>query len=580
MIITVKIMNDMNRINGHDMDLQGLLDSFPFYVLLVDSDHHIVMANKAAVSMCREPDKMIGGYCPKVIHNIDGPFAFCPLEEAVQKDSAVEREFFEPNHMKWMSSAIYPTRYETSEGKKIYLHFTHDITDKKNAQEKLEYLAYHDLLTGLPNRLLFSDRLAQAIQTAKRTGKNIGVMSLDIDSFKMINSMVGYGQGDMIIKEVAARLSDRLRSSDTVACIGSDKFMILAQNITGTGSVMTVAEKIMNSFKKPFRLNDQEIYITASIGVSLFPVDGADDGSLIKNADIALNKAKENGKNQYLFCSPLLKANVQKYMKISNNLYSALERNELVIYYQPQVSFNTKKIIGLEALLRWDNPEMGMIPPKDFIPAAEQTGLIIPMGDWVLRNACLQNKAWQDAGLPHIRMAVNISGIQFQNPHISEHIARILKETELDPEYLELEITESLAMKESDYFIKTIKDLRKLGIMISIDDFGTEYSSLKYLKQLPVTRIKIAMPFIQGIALNEKDEAITKTIITIANNLGMSVIAEGVETKQQQSFLIDHDCYEMQGFYYYKPMPAEKIEILLKEDKPIDFSIESAVSTC
>ena len=583
----------MNENIENDFDLQGILDALPFYILLIDSKHHILMANKAVKqALGKDPDQIIGGYCPKVIHNSDQPIPQCPLEEAVCQGHAVEREFYDPDHKRWISSVVYPTEFQTQSGEKIYLHLTYDITDRQNAQndlkesiqklnkemadhliaqERIKYLAYHDHLTGLPNRLLFSDRLNQSILLAPRIEGTIGVIFLDLDNFKIVNDAMGHDQGDELLKLVATRLSGVVRKSDTVARIGGDEFIIMVQDLKNVDGAIKIADKIINSFNQPFKINDQDTYISASMGVSIYLTDGEDVETLIKNADMAMYQAKEMGKNQYVFCSPLMKTNIIESMKLGNSLHRALERDELVIYYQPQVSYSSKKIVGLEALLRWNHPELGLISPCRFIPIAEQTGLIIPIGDWVLRNACMQNKAWQDAGLPRIRVAVNLSIIQFQNLNIANQIADILRETGLDPNYLELEITESIVMKEADYIVQTLNALKKLGITIALDDFGTDYSSLRYLKQLPIDRIKIAMPFVQGIAVNDKDEAITKAIIVLARNLEMSVIAEGVETKQQQNFLTRRMCDEMQGFYYYKPMPAREIEAILRKNAIISF---------
>ena len=576
-----------------DFDLQSILDAFPFYIMLIDASHHILMANKAVKqALGKDPDQIIGGYCPKVIHNSDRPIHECPLEVAVSKGHAVEIEYFDPDHKRWVSSAIYPTEFRTHGEENIYLHMIFDITDRQNAQndlkesiqklnneiadhlkaqERIKYLAYHDHLTGLPNRLLFSDRLNQSIFLAPRIEGTIGVLLLDLDDFKMMNDAMGHDQGDELLKVVATRLSSIVRKSDTVARLGGDEFIIMVQNLKDVDGIIKIAGKIISSFNQPFKINNQDFYVTASMGVSVYQIDGEDFETLIKNADIAMYKAKEMGKNQYVLCSPLMKINIIESMKLGNSLHRALERNELVIYYQPQVSYSSKRIVGVEALLRWNHPELGLVSPGKFIPIAEQTGLIIPIGEWVLRNACMQNKAWQDAGLPHIRVAVNLSIIQFQNLKIAKQIADVLKETGLDPNYLELEITESIVMKEADYIVQTLSSLKKLGITIALDDFGTDYSSLRYLKQLPIDRIKIAMPFVQGIAINDKDEAIIKAIIVLARNLEMSVIAEGVETKQQQNFLTKRMCDEMQGFYYYKPMPAQEIEAIMRNNAIINF---------
>lgn len=441
-----------------------------------------------------------------------------------------------------------------------------EIEERKKIQDKITQLAYHDHLTGLPNRLLFTDRLSQAIFLARRTENPLGVFFVDLDAFKMVNDTMGHDQGDELLREVARRMTCAVRCDDTVCRVGGDEFIVLVQNLSEPEDITKIARKIIDCFNKPYKLRGQDFFITSSVGVAMYPTDGDDVETLIKNADIAMYKAKESGKNRYVLCTPIMKEKVMEAVTLTNSLYRALERNELFLNYQPQVSCDTGKIIGVEALLRWNHPELGLIPPSKFIPLAEQTGLIMPIGDWVLRTACKQNKAWRDAGLPHIRMAVNLSLQQLQNPSLVSRVEEIMRETGMNPGCLELEITESIAMNESEDVIEVLNKFKKQGISISIDDFGTEYSSLSRLKQLPIDRIKIAMPFVQGISVSEKDEAITKAIIVLAKNLGLHTIAEGVETKQQLSFLSQRMCEEIQGFYYYKPLPPEEIEAILRSD--------------
>lgn len=429
----------------------------------------------------------------------------------------------------------------------------------------IEQLAYYDHLTGLPNRLLFSDKLEQAILKTKNTDKILAVLFLDLDDFKMINDTMGHDLGDQLLIDLAKRLLDVLYPTDMVSRFGGDEFIVLANNLTNPDEVKLIAERILGVFEKPFKLNNLEIHVTASIGIALYPIDGEDKEILIKNADLAMYKAKSKGRNQYEICTALMKITMAKNVEMYNSLHLAIERNELVLYYQPQVSYHSGKIIGVEALLRWNHPQLGMVAPGKFIPLAEQTGLISSIGDWVIRNACQQNKLWQDAGLPCIRMALNLSIHQF-NTQIVNQVSTILEETGLNPEYLELEITETIAMQETGYIIEVLQAFQALGITISIDDFGTEYSSLNYLKHLPVDRIKIAIPFVQGIGVSDKDEAITIAIIHLARNLGLKVIAEGVENKAQLIFLTRRMCNEIQGFYFYKPMPANEIEALLRNN--------------
>lgn len=431
------------------------------------------------------------------------------------------------------------------------------------ADKQVEFMAYYDNLTKLPNRFLFSDRVNQAIELSKRTGKLISIIFIDLDNFKSVNDTIGHKGGDVLLQQVAKRLVGVLRKTDTVARFGGDEFMIMLNNITDYDMVTKIADKIMEIFSETFVVNNQEFLITASAGIAISPIDGEESEILVKNADIAMYKAKAKGKNQYALCSKAMKEEVQMSMELSNDLYRALDRNELVVYYQPQIDLVTKKISGAEALLRWMHPTRGMISPGIFIPIAEKNSLINSIGEWVLREACIQNKKWQDKGLPEINIAINLSAIQILNPKLSSNLANIIKETGLDPKYIELEITESIAIKETNHVIEVLNKLKKIGVSIAIDDFGTEYSSLSRLKMLPIDRIKIDMQFIQGLETNEKDKSITMVIINLAKSLGMNVLAEGVETENQLDFLNQKMCNNVQGYYYYKPMPADEMEKIL-----------------
>ncbi|PKM58299.1 MAG: diguanylate cyclase [Firmicutes bacterium HGW-Firmicutes-3] len=437
------------------------------------------------------------------------------------------------------------------------------ITLRKEALEKIEQIMHYDSLTGFPNRVRLEDKLRHEINIAKRHEKRIGILFLDLDGFKPVRNTLGQFQEGEFIKTVAVRLKNLVQESDIVARLGGDKFIIMIQNPENSEFVRTVANKIITAFRQPFEVNQNEIYVTVSIGISVFPRDGETHEDLIKNAELAMYKAKEKGKNQSVLCTTIMKEIIRENMKLSNGLYRALERDELEVYYQPQISQDTKKIVGLEALLRWNHPGLGVVPPGKFIFLAEQNGLIIPIGKWVLHTVCKQNKAWQEAGLTPIRIAVNLSIIQFQNLEIMSQINEVLEATNLLPKYLELEITESIAMRDTVYIIDVLNTFQKMGIYISIDDFGTEFSSLQYLKLLPINRIKIPMPFIQGINIDKRDEWIIETIIVLARKMGLAVIAEGVETRQQDSFLKKRLCGGIQGYYYYKPMPAKDIEVLL-----------------
>lgn len=438
-----------------------------------------------------------------------------------------------------------------------------EIISRVKMEKEVETLAYYDTLTCLPNRRLFCDGLIKKISDDQNFESSFSVLFLDLDFFKMINDTMGHEQGNVLLQLVAHRMERTLRINDTIGRIGGDEFLLLVENSSEEMSEI-IAGRLLESFRIPFNLSGNETYITASIGIATYPTDGEDADTLIQNADIAMYRAKENGRNRYELCTPRMKNNLVETMNLTNNLYKAVGRNELELYYQPQVEINTVKISGFEALIRWNHPEIGIIPPDEFIRIAEKTGLIIPIGEWVIRTACRQNKEWQEKGLVEVPMAVNLSVKQFMDTDIVNKVSEILVETGLDPRFLEIEITESLLMKETVIINKIMAQFKELGVSIAIDDFGTEFSSLNYLKQLPISRLKVAYTFIQGISYNHKDEVIVKAIITLAKNLGIKTLAEGVETKCQMEFVKNAKCDAIQGFYFYKPCPAYMIEDILK----------------
>jgi len=461
-------------------------------------------------------------------------------------------------------------RYQSLEGEYQDLVQTKEEISALNEEitashEETKYLAYHDNLTGLPNRLLLYEQTDHAITLAKRSDTMIAVMFLDLDGFKNINDTLGHTVGDRLLMEISRRLKHTVRESDVVARIGGDEFVIMIEGIDDVDTIHFMAEKILNCFDTPFVLHHREWLISTSIGIAVYPSDGMNAVDLVKNADIAMYKAKENGKNQYVLCSPQIKDMVLETMELNNDLYRALEGHELELYYQPQIRSDTGQIVGMEALLRWNHREFGMISPLKFIPIAEQSGLILPIGEWVLSTACAQNKAWQHAGYPPVRMGVNVSIKQLKNPNFVKQVGDILGKTGLDPRYLELELTEGCTLKDPAGIAQTLKALKKIGVQIAIDDFGIAYSALAYLKAVPADIIKIDQTFIQGIQKSRTDEAITKSIITLAKNMDIHVIAEGVETPHQRDFLTREMCDEMQGFYFSKPMPLDAMEAMWKD---------------
>lgn len=445
----------------------------------------------------------------------------------------------------------------------IIANITADALIKVSADDEIRFMAYYDQITKLPNRFLLTERMNQATSLSVRSEQILCVVFISLDSLKLVNNSMGHEQGDLLLVAIADSLRKHVRSSDTVARVGSEEFAILLHNVNHVQNVVRIVKSILDIFQSPFVVKGQEFFVTANAGAALFPQDGNNAQELLKNADIAAYKAKKTGKNQFALCSEEMKAEAVEQLKLTNLLYRALEREQLLVYYQPQIDIQTGHLIGLEALLRWNLPGTGLISPGKFIPLAERSGLINPIGEWVLRTACHQNKKWQDMGFP-VQMGVNLSLIQLRNPNLISILAGVLKETGLQPQSLELEITESIANDPSNNLMGILEKIKMLGVKISIDDFGTEYSSLSRLKSLPIDRIKIDIQFIRDLEIGEKDKAIVAIIINLAKSLGLKVIAEGVETEKQLEFLKQKGCDEAQGYYYYKPMPVDDVDKLLK----------------
>ncbi len=439
-----------------------------------------------------------------------------------------------------------------------------DITKRKQAEQMIKKMAYFDSLTDLPNRTLFYDRLTQAISQTKRTKKPIAVLFLDLDRFKIINDSLGHTAGDQLLREVSKRLLTCIREGDTVSRQGGDEFTILLPNTNHLGAA-TVARRMISLISQPMELNGHEILVTPSIGISMYPEHGEDVESLLKNADTAMYHAKDLGKNNFQFYTSKLDQKVLERLTLENELRKALERKEFVLHYQPLIQINSNKMIGVEALIRWQHPLLGIISPTRFIPLAEETGLIVPIGEWILHSACAQNKAWQDQGYPPLKVSVNLSGRQFKEPDLVHTIADILDKTGLDPQYLELEITENISMNDVNFTIQALQELKALGLKISIDDFGTGYSSLNYLKKFPIDTLKIDQSFVRDIHTDRDDAAIVKAIMAMAFSLDLNVIAEGVETIEQLLFLTKQNCPEAQGYYFNKPLTPDEVLNLLKE---------------
>jgi len=438
-----------------------------------------------------------------------------------------------------------------------------DITARKSAEEQIEYLAHHDPLTDLPNRVLLRDRFIQAQAQAARDENRVALLFLDLDHFKLVNDTLGHPIGDRLLQAVAERLRHNMRETDTISRQGGDEFVVVLPEVADPETAGGIAGKLMEQFREPFRVNGHRLNVTLSLGIALYPDDGDDFDTLMKKADTAMYSAKEAGRNTLRFFTPEMNAETAARLELQNRLQRALEKDELVLHYQPQFDLGSGRITGAEALLRWQDPARGLIPPGDFIPIAEDTGLIVPIGEWVIGEACRELRHWHEKGATELSMAINLSAIQFRRSHLVEIVARALQENRLPAECLEFELTESVLMREDSSVLDTLTALKGLGVKLSIDDFGTGYSSLAYLKRFDVDKLKIDQSFVRDLCSNPDDEAIVHAVITMARNLKLRTVAEGVESPEQAERLRLFSCDEVQGYHFGRPMPAEAFRQLL-----------------
>ncbi len=438
-----------------------------------------------------------------------------------------------------------------------------DISERMRTQERLHYMAHHDSLTKLPNRTLFLDRLRQSMARARWHNRLVAVMFLDLDRFKNINDSLGHNTGDQLLIQLTQRLSNSIRAGDTIARFGGDEFAVLLDDIASEKDVSLLAKKILDTLAPVFHINEREFFITASIGVSIFPNDGDDSDTLLRNADVAMYRAKDMGRNNYQFYSNEMSARAFERLTLENSLRHALKRREFFLLYQPQISLHDNKISGVEALLRWQHPDLGVISPSEFVPLLEETGLIVEVGNWVLRTACKQAYEWHQTGYNFLNLSVNLSGRQFNNPDFTKDFHSIIQECQINPELLELELTESMLMRNASKTVSALNTLNHLGVRIAVDDFGTGYSSLNYLRRFPITTLKIDRSFIRDVVDDSDDAAITSAIIVMAQSLNLNVIAEGVETESQLEFLKSLNCNQIQGNYFSSPVTASSLGRML-----------------
>ena len=450
------------------------------------------------------------------------------------------------------------------------------LEDEREASElasaEISHLAYTDPLTGLPNRPLFMDHLILALAQAARSTQKVAIFFLDLDRFKEINDSLGHSTGDALLKAVADRIRRCVREGDTIARFGGDEFTLLIPRIDNVEDAAKIAQKVHETLKIPFVIADRELFVTTSIGISVYPVDGVDPETLVRNADSAMYRAKDSGRDNYQLYAPSMNARALERLALENMLRRALENDELVLHYQPLVSATTRQVVGFEALVRWQHPEQGLLSPAHFISTAEMSGLIVPIGKWVMRTACIQAKMWRKRADHDLYVAVNLSARQFQQPDLVDQVAAILEETGLKPESLELEITESNAMQNAEKTIYTLRELKALGVRIAMDDFGTGYSSLSYLKRFPIDTLKLDRSFVLDVTTDRGDAAIVSAVIAMAHSLDLHVVAEGVETEAQLDFLCKQKCDRIQGYFFSKPLPSDQLGPYLVERKAMTAS--------
>lgn len=531
-------------------------------VVITDADQKVLMVNDAFVAITGYTREEIVGNTPRMLASgRQDPAFYREMWDSIGQTGHWQGEIL--NRRK--NGQVYP-EWETisavTNGDGTVTHYVatfSDVSEHKAAQDRISYLAYHDSLTGLPNRLLMQDRLEQATAAARREDDKVGVMLMDLDRFKMVNDSLGHAGGDALLKAVAERIKACLRESDTLSRLGGDEFVVILPSVKESEAVGYAAERVLLSFAAPFRVEGHDIRVTTSIGISVFPLDGADIDSLVKNADTAMYHAKENGRNNYQFFTGEMNARVSERLAIEGKLNFALEREEFALVYQPQVDMRDNRTVGFEALIRWEHPELGTVSPARFIPIAEESGLITSIGEWVLREACAQAVRWHRLGDAPVPVSVNVSAVQLHGRDFLGMLKRILQDTGVDPSRLELELTESVVMRHGEETVGLLDGLKGLGVQLAIDDFGTGYSSLAYLKRFPLDRLKIDRSFVADIGTDNDSAEIVRAVIALGHSMKLLVIAEGVENEQQVAFLRANGCDQCQGYYFSRPLVTEQV---------------------
>jgi diguanylate cyclase (GGDEF)-like protein/PAS domain S-box-containing protein len=545
-----------------------IIDDMPSGLVVLDPALNIRMINKALLDMFdMDTEEAFVGQPVSRMFGMDENLT-CILENVLEHGETRSGWTFErqdAQNRKYFLANI--SRALTEEGRTLLLFMVNDITEFKKSEERAQYLAQYDALTGLPNRGLVYDRIDYTCTLSKRGEGVVATMLVDLDRFKLINDSLGSSQGDELLRQVAERLANYLRESDTVGRTGGNEFVMILLSINAATDAAVVAKKVLEILAVPFQISGHLLRLTASIGIAVAPSDGGNAQELLRSAAAALHQAKNDGRNQFCFFQAEMNQRAQRDLQLETGLHVAMEDSQFELHYQPKVDLISGEIYGLEALLRWIHPERGMVNTADFIPLLEENGLIVPVGTWVLHTACAQAVAWQSLGIKPCVVAVNLSAVQFHRQDLCKVVQNVLEKTGLEAKYLELEITESIIMKDVDQAVKTLRELKSLGVKMAVDDFGTGHSSLNYLKRFSVDVLKIDQSFIRDITTDADDALITRTIIDLAHNMGMQVIAEGVESEAQLAFLQRNNCDAIQGYYFSKPLPVEACTALFKEGR-------------
>lgn len=556
-------LNTITRMNNKNERLETILSSIEDGVLIADTSGNIIYANAMIEKVLKDESKSLDGMSEDEILSIIKEKIYqnnnyCGHEEI--------NETVANTHNIKLCFNITTKNVRDEYGNIIEnIYIIPNMRECDEAHQFIHKMAHYDLLTGLANRVLINETLDKMLIDAKSTNSELAVAFIDLDNFKLINDTMGHDAGDSVLKKAGKIIEESLEDGDFAGRFGGDEFIIVMHNAHRTEDISRKIGKVTELLNKPVHIKDKELYIPASVGVAVYPKDGDTAEILIKNADVAMYSAKGVGKNTCKLYNSKMNYDAAEKLKMINDLKNAVKNNEFTIYYQPQIDISTNEVVGMEALIRWQHPQNGLVPPLDFIPLAEETGLIVPIGEWVLREACRQNKFWQDKGYKPMRISVNLSIVQFEHHNLVNTIKSILDETGLSPMWLELEITESLAVKCFDCAVRRIKELKQLGVYISLDDFGTGYSSYSYLNQLPIDSLKIDKIFLENLKKDSDEEFITKNMISLAKKLKLTVIAEGVETTSQLDFIKKQKCNIAQGFLFSRPLPADEYERLVNK---------------